>query len=132
MYNSLLTNTCVRMRKAYRDVVEKAVEGNVWKKFSSPSASQGKPAWPKGNNEQETIGIRYDYDGEVTRSDGTYHKFQIQPNAGKIPSTFKTWREDNGGTHAVMASAYVKRDGNKDDVRKGLEQAADEIVGNSG
>ncbi|RLL94955.1 hypothetical protein CFD26_103780 [Aspergillus turcosus] len=77
----------------------------------------GKTVWPKGKDNQETIGIRYDYDGEVTPDDGIYHKFQIQPNAGKIPSTFKTWRDKNGGTHKVMATAFVKTDFTKDDVK---------------
>ncbi|RHZ57201.1 hypothetical protein CDV55_103493 [Aspergillus turcosus] len=71
----------------------------------------------KGKDNQETIGIRYDYDDGVTPDDGVYHKFQIQPNAGKIPSTFKTWRDKNGGTHKVMATAFVKTDFTKDDVK---------------
>ncbi|GIK02885.1 hypothetical protein Aspvir_006948 [Aspergillus viridinutans] len=119
------------MRRAYKGVVEKAVEGDMWKKFASPTASRGKTAWPKGKDNQESVGIRYDYDGEVTRSDGVYHKFQIQPNAGKIPPTFKTWRDNNGGTHKVMATAFVKKDGTKDDVKTGLDAAIDDIVGSS-
>lgn len=118
------------MRRAYRGVVEKGIEGNTWKKkFSNPTASRGNTVWPKSQNDQESIGIRFDYDGEVSRSDGVYHKFQIQPNAGKIPSTFKDWRDNHGGTHAVMASAFVKKDGTKEDMRSGLERAADAIVG---
>jgi hypothetical protein len=53
-------------------------------------------------------GVRWDYDGEITKDDGNlYHKFQLQPNAGKIPSSVKQWRENNGGTHAVMAVMYI-------------------------
>lgn len=70
-----------------------------------------------GPNEQENVGVRYDYDGEVTCSDGVYHKFQLQPNAGKIPSAFKSWREEHHGTHAVMANVLVKKGSSKEEVK---------------
>lgn len=105
------------------------MEGNIWKKFTNPSASRGGTAWPKGSNNQETIGIRFDYDGEVSKLDGVYHKFQVQPNAGKIPTTFKNWRDQNGGTHVVMASAFVKKDSTKDDVQQALEEAGESLAG---
>ncbi|KAG2115176.1 uncharacterized protein F5147DRAFT_769636 [Suillus discolor] len=47
----------------------------------------------------------------------------LQANAGKVPSTIKQWREANGGTHAVMADVFVKKDGTKEDVEEGLEAA---------
>ena len=48
------------------------------------------------------------------------HKSNLQPNAGEdIPSAIKSWRQDNGGTHKVMATVYVKKDGTK--VTKGPE-----------
>lgn len=107
--------------------VAKAVEGNTWKKFTNPSAGRGKTVHPKGKAEQESIGTRWDYDGEVSRADGTYHKFQLQANAGKVPSSIKQWRDANGGTHAVMATGYVKKDGTKEDVEKGLTEAAKSV-----
>ena len=112
------------MQKALKSAVGKAVEGNTWKKFTEPSAGRGKTAFPKAQAEQERLGIRWDYDGEVTDADIVYHKFQMQANAGKVPSPIKGWREDNGGTHAVMATALVKKDGTKEDAEKGLSEAA--------
>lgn len=83
--------------------------------------------YPKSSGDQEQIGVRWTYDGEVTKSDGVYNKFRMQPNAGKIPSSIKQWREENGGTHSVMASALVKKGGTKDDVQKGLEEAVKSV-----
>jgi hypothetical protein len=51
----------------------------------------------------------------------------MQPNAGKIPFSIQQWREKNGGTHAVMATALVKKGGTKNDVKKRLEEAAKSI-----
>ncbi|KAK9581697.1 hypothetical protein V6Z93_008900 [Aspergillus fumigatus] len=57
-----------------------------------------------------------DYDGIVTKDDGKeYHKYQLQPNAGKIPSTIKEWRDNNGGTHAVIATMYIEKGSEPDD-----------------
>ena len=52
----------------------------------------------------------------------------MQPNAGtKIPSSIKQWREKNGGTHAVMANVYVKKDGTKEDAQTSLENAINQV-----
>ena len=115
------------MQKTLKNSVVKAVEGNTWKKFANPSAGRGQTTYPKNQAELERIGVRWDYDGEVTRADGIYHKFQMQPNAGKIPSSIRQWRDANGGTHATMASAFVKKDGSKEDVEKGLSEAAEAV-----
>ena len=53
-------------------------------------------------------GVRWDYDGVVARNGKQYHKYQLQPNAGKIPTTIKNWRDKNGGTHAVMGTMYIE------------------------
>lgn len=72
--------------------------------------------------------MRYDYDGEVTKGGLECHKYNVQPNAGiDVPSSIKRWREKNGGTHSVMTSVYVKKDGSKEDVEKALEEAHKEI-----
>lgn len=68
-----------------------------------------------------------DYDGEVSKTDGACNKFQIHSNAGKVPSSIKPLREQNGGIHAAMASALVKEGGTKDDIKKGFEEAAKSI-----
>lgn len=55
--------------------------------------------------------------------------FQIQPNAGKVPSTIREWREKNGGTHAVMGVMYVKKGGSVDDVAAGWATFEGEFKG---
>lgn len=115
------------LSKSLSKSVAKSVEGTTWKKFTNPSATRGKTVHPKTSAEQESIGTRWDYDGEVTKADGVYHKFQLQANAGKVPSSIKQWRESKGGTHAVMATGYVKKDGTKEDVEKGLYEAANSV-----
>ncbi|KAL8934917.1 MAG: hypothetical protein Q9211_004982 [Gyalolechia sp. 1 TL-2023] len=115
------------MKKTFKNVNAKGVQGNTWKKFTQVSVARGQTAWPKSPNAQETIGVRYDFDGEVTQADGVYNKFNVQPNAGKIPSTFKAWRDENGGTHAVMTVAMVKKNGTKTDVEMALTESADAV-----
>ncbi|KAM5467981.1 hypothetical protein MauCBS54593_005263 [Microsporum audouinii] len=115
------------MQKTLRNAIGKAVEGNAWKKFTNPTAGLGKTTYPKGPAEQERLGVRWDYDGEITKADTVYHKFQMQPNAGKVPSSIQQWREANGGTHSVMATAFVKKDGTKEDVENGLSEAASSV-----
>lgn len=86
------------------------------KKFFNPTADRGKTVWPKSQADLLRYGVRWDYDGVITREDGKeYHKYQLQPNAGKIPSTIKEWRDRNGGTHAVMATMYIERGTDPDD-----------------
>ena len=86
------------------------------KKFFNPTASRGKTVWPKNQADLLRYGVRWDYDGIVTKDDGKeYHKYQLQPNAGKIPSTIKEWRDNNGGTHAVMATMYIEKGSEPDD-----------------
>ena len=77
------------------------------KKFFKPSVSRGKTVWPKTSADLLRYGVRWDYDGIVTYEKEKCHKFQLQPNAGKIPSTIKQWRDKNGGTHAVIGVMYI-------------------------
>lgn len=113
--------------------VSKAVTAatSAYTKFTKVTVARGKTAFPKDTPTQERLGIRWDFDGEVTKADGTYNKFQMQANAGKVPSSIKTWRENNGGTHAVMASVFVKKDGTKEDVKKGLEEGGKAVKSNA-
>ncbi|KAG1904129.1 uncharacterized protein F5891DRAFT_1126998 [Suillus fuscotomentosus] len=97
--------------------------------FTNPTVGRGKTVFPKKEAELEQLGVRWDYDGEVTTKGTVYHKFQLQANAGKVPSTIKQWREANGGTHAVMADVFVKKDGTKEDVEEGLQAAIDQVQG---
>lgn len=100
---------------------------NAAKKFTNVSVNRGKTAYPKAPKELENLGIRWDFDGEVVRDGVLYNKFQVQPNAGKVPSTIRDWREKNGGTHAVMGTMYVKKNGSVGDVEDGFEEFAEEF-----
>ena len=97
--------------------IESKITDSVAKKLTSVSVTRGGTAWPKSQKDQENVGIRFDYDGEVNENGVTYNKFQVQPNAGKVPSTIAQWSKENGGTHAVMGSMYVKKGGSQSDAK---------------
>jgi len=107
------------MNKVFAKANDAAVAAS--KKLTNVSVNRGKTVFPKTPKDLENIGIRLDFDGEVQHDGLSFNKFQVQPNAGKVPSTAREWRDKNGGTHAVMGSLYVKKDGEADDVRKGFE-----------
>lgn len=48
--------------------------------------------------------------------------FKMQPNAGKIPSSIKAWRDKNG-TDAVMAKVLVKKGATMEEVKAALDAA---------
>ncbi|KAK2759065.1 hypothetical protein FQN54_003164 [Arachnomyces sp. PD_36] len=98
------------------------------KKFFQPTVARGKTVWPKSQADLLRFGVRWDYDGVVTGDDGLeYHKYQLQPNGGKIPSTIQRWRESNGGTHAVLTNMYIPKGV---DVDKGIfERQANKALG---
>jgi hypothetical protein len=100
-----------------------------FEKLTKPTVNQGKTAIPRAPNDQERIGLRLDYAGEVIRNGVTEHTFQLQANAGKVPTSVENWKRKNGGTHAVMATIHVKKDGTKDDVAAGLDEGFDTIEG---
>ena len=99
------------------------------KKFTRVSVNRGQTAFPKAPRDLENLGIRCDYDGEIERGGILYNKFQIQPNAGKVNSTIRKWRERNGGTDAVMGVMYVKKDGSTEDVAEGWDNFAQDFMG---
>lgn len=78
------------------DVVKKEAV-KAWKKLANPTVSRGTTAFPRSRKEQEALGVRLDYDGEVTKNNIQYHKYQIQPNAGKVLTSIEQWRKKNGG-----------------------------------
>ncbi|ESZ90625.1 phosphotransferase enzyme family protein [Sclerotinia borealis F-4128] len=96
---------------------------NAAKKFTNVSVARSKTAYPKAPKDLENLGLRWDYDGTV------YNKFQVQPNAGKVPSTIREWREKNGGTHVVMGVMYVKKGGSSEDVATGFDNFTKELEG---
>jgi hypothetical protein len=69
---------------------------------------------------QQSFGVRFDYGGEVTI---IYHVFHMRPNDGKIPLFFRKLRDRNNGTKTLITTAMVKKDGTKDDVKRGLDEA---------
>lgn len=94
-------------------------------KFFRPTAGRGKTVWPKNPADMLKYGIRWDYDGIITHQGKQCHKFQLQPNAGKIPSSIKAWREANGGTHAVITTMYIPvgEEANKTNFEAAAEEA---------
>ncbi|KAL5480665.1 hypothetical protein ACEPAI_9605 [Sanghuangporus weigelae] len=119
------------MQRFIQKVNDSVVSSNGWKKLARPTVRRGLTAYPKDPAEQQRLGVRYDYDGEVIGEDGiVYHKFQMQPNAGNaLPSTIKNWRVANGSTHTVMTNVLVKKDGTKEDVENALAEARKKITG---
>ncbi|OBT53176.1 hypothetical protein VE04_06179 [Pseudogymnoascus sp. 24MN13] len=99
----------------------------VAQKFANVSVNRGKTTYPKAPKDLENLGIRWDYDGEVEENGTVYNKFQVQPNAGKVPSTIRDWRDKNGGTHAVMGVMYVKKGGSLEDVVVGWDKFEEEF-----
>ena len=101
------------------------LENNRWKKLINPTVKRGKTALPLRSVDQEEIGIRLDYDGEITLDGANFHKYEMQPNAGsKLPKTIKDWMNKNKGTHSVMANVFIKKDSSsKEEVMSAVERA---------
>lgn len=110
------------MDKLLKALIAEAIKGNTWMKFSKPSVSRGKTAYPKTQAELERYGIRFDYDMVVEKDGQKYHMFKMQANQGKIPSSIKAWREKHG-TDAVMATVWVKEDATMEEVEQALQDA---------
>ena len=113
------------MNKLFGKVEQSLVGSAASKKLTSVSVTRGKTAWPKTEKDLTNFGIRFDFDGETTQNGVIYNKFQVQPNAGKVPSSVRQWRDNNGGTHAVMGSMLVKKGGTEDDVKQAFGQFQD-------
>lgn len=113
--------------KALKGLAASVKSAGACKKLANVTVSRGKTAWPKKQADLESVGVRFDYDGQVEQNGNTYEKFQIQPNAGKIPASIKEWREKNGGTHAVLTTIYVKKDASDDEVEAAIEKGLEDI-----
>jgi hypothetical protein len=109
--------------KTLKNVTRGIGETGAWKKLAKPTISRGKTAWPKNKPDLERYGVRFDYDGEVVENGQTFHKYQLQPNAGKVPASIEDWRNKNGGTHGVMTSILIKKDATKDEVTQAVDDA---------
>ncbi|KAL8880660.1 MAG: hypothetical protein Q9192_007970 [Flavoplaca navasiana] len=121
------------MRKAVGYAKNQNVSSGGWTKLTNVKVSQGRTAWPSSARVQQNVGVRFDYKGEETVKEAdntttTYNTFNVQPNGGKTPTPITNWRNDHGGTHAVMAIARVKKGGTQDDVTAAFDEIADFIV----
>lgn len=103
--------------------IKDAVVQAAWKKLVDPKVERGRTAWPKSQADLLKYGIRLDYDGVVTKDGREYHKYQCQPNAGKVDSSIRDWRDKNGGTHAVITSFLIKKKGSAKDVDDAVGKA---------
>ena len=56
------------MNKVFNKVEQSLVGSAVSKKLTSVSVSRGKTAWPKAEKDLTNLGIRFDFDGEVTQN----------------------------------------------------------------
>ena len=113
--------------RALKGLGETIARGGFWTKLVNPTVGHGKTAWPTSPAEQVRVGVRFDYAGEVTINGVVHHKYECQPNAGKVPSSIKNWRDANGGTHSVMASILIKKDGTKEEVQEAVDEAVKSI-----
>jgi hypothetical protein len=95
--------------KAFRMVLAAIISRpSILQKFAVVTVDRGQTVWPKSPAELENKGVRFDYDGIVTKEDGVdYNKFNLQLNAGDIPAPLKRLREQNKGTHAVIGVMYL-------------------------
>ncbi|PKX96285.1 uncharacterized protein P174DRAFT_457094 [Aspergillus novofumigatus IBT 16806] len=100
---------------------------NVWEKLAKPTVGRGKTQWPKAPSDLENHGVCFDYDGTLEEDGQVYHKYQVQPNVGKIPSSWKEWRDKHGGTHAVIGIIKIKQDVTKDDVDLALKSLEEKL-----
>ncbi|KAL8726442.1 MAG: hypothetical protein Q9166_006720 [cf. Caloplaca sp. 2 TL-2023] len=123
----------------HKRLLNGALEGNTWQKLATCKVNPGVAAWPKGAQNQTRIGVRFDYECDVVvtedKPDGstistTYHQYDVQPNAGDIPTTPKAFR-DKHGTHATMAKALIKKDGTKEDVELGIKELIEALKTNN-
>lgn len=87
--------------KMLKKLPQTVISSGAWQKLANPGANRGGTEWPKKPADLERIGVRFDYGGEVTIDGVVHHKYQVQPNAGKIPSSLKKIRDESKkGTHA--------------------------------
>ncbi|KAK2768412.1 hypothetical protein FQN54_000267 [Arachnomyces sp. PD_36] len=114
------------MKKVFRSAESMIHQAS--KKFTSVTVNRGGTAYPKAMSDLQKLGFRWDFDGEVSIGGILYNKFQVQPNAGKVPSSVSQWRKKNGGTHAVMGTMLVKKGGTEADVQEGWEKFTEEFA----
>lgn len=115
--DSVHTDNADIMNKVW-DKVRSAVMDKATK-FLNVKVNRGRTAFPSTSKEKQNLGIRFDFDGEETAEDGSvYNLFQVQPNAGDVPSAFKKmarqeWRitRSYGGSQGEEGRYGRRREG---------------------
>lgn len=111
------------MNSAIEKFAKFAASASKATKLTSLTVHRGLTALPTKSIDEQSYGLRADFDGEMVCNGVKYNKFEIQPNAGsKIPSAVEQWRDKNGGTHAKIGSIYVKDGGTQEDVKHAFEE----------
>lgn len=102
---------------------------SLLRKFFAPKVGRGKTIWPLTDKQLLRYGFWWDFDGVFTKEEGDFFKYQLQLNAGKIPSTLALWRKTIGGTHATLTSMYipVATEPDVEIFQQALKTAIDEI-----
>lgn len=107
------------------------MSGNGWEKLAKVTVPLHGTAFPKSSADNEKFGVRFDFAGTVERENKIFNRFQVQVNAGKIPTPWKEWRERNGkGTHGIVATVEVPQDATKDEVQEALEGYEEAVLDN--
>lgn len=110
--------------KAFKSLTSELMSNNMWMKLVDMTVGRSLTAYLREAKMQLKLGVRFDFDKTITHEDGTeYNMFKLQANARKIPSTIQAWRDKNGGTHAVIATVLIKKNGTTDDVKAAIEAA---------
>ena len=106
------------------------LDGKGWEKLTRVTVKEGEIAQPTNPLKRTELGVRFIYIGQVVCEDGIYNRFFMKPNAGNIQTTLKKWRNWRGqasGAHTTMAEMFVKRNGSKKDVEKGIDRVTEEV-----
>lgn len=99
-----------------------------YKKLIRPTISLHGTAFPKTKPDLEKLGVRFDFAGTIEEQGKKLHCFQVQVNAGKIPTSWKQWRQKHEkGTHGIVATIKVPDNGTKDDVQAALDDVDEDI-----
>lgn len=97
------------MKKFQKPILKEVSQG--WKKLTNVKVPMGRTALPTSPKKMEPVGVRFDFAGEIEKDKQLFNKYKIQPNAGKVSSSIREWRDKNGGTHGVMTEIDIKKDG---------------------
>lgn len=118
------------MRALRQKVKRTLLDGKGWEKLARVTVKEGEIAQPTNPLKRTELGVRFIYIGQAVCEDGIYNRFFMKPNAGNIETTLKKWRDRRGqasGAHATMAEMLVKRNGDKKDVEKAIDQVMADV-----